>query len=85
MWQFFIEKQLIYSSDPALIQRFIDPAPFSKFYLEIDNESPGGIGKWLGWQIVKSYVENNPKVEINKLLSLPAQTIFNKSNYKPRR
>lgn len=85
MWQFFIEKQLIYNTDPALIQRFIDPAPFSKFYLEIDNESPGEIGKWLGWQIVKSYVENNPEIDINQLIYLPAQTIFNKSNYKPRR
>ena len=85
MWQFFIEKQFIYNSDPTLIQRFIDPAPFSKFYLEIDNESPGEIGKWLGWQIVKSFVEKNPEIDINNLLSLPAQTMFNKSNYKPQR
>ena len=41
MWQYFVQKQLLYNTDPSLTQRFIDPAPFSKFYLEIDNESPG--------------------------------------------
>jgi hypothetical protein len=30
---------------------------FSKFYLEIDNESPGQVGGWIGWQIVRSYMK----------------------------
>jgi hypothetical protein len=34
------------------------PAPFSKFYLEIDNDSPGRIGAWIGWQMVRSYMKN---------------------------
>ena len=40
IWQYFIENQLLYNTSPSLQQRFIEPAPFSKFYLEIDNESP---------------------------------------------
>ncbi len=85
IWQYFIEKRLLYSTDPSLSQRFVDPAPFSKFYLEIDNESPGRIGIWLGWQIIRSYLERYPKTEIQALLNLPAQTLFSKSNYKPSR
>ena len=85
MWQYFIEKQLLFNTDPSLFQRFIAPAPFSKFYLEIDNESPGRVGVWLGWQIIKSYMKRYPETEINALLNLPAQTLFSKSNYKPRR
>ena len=85
MWQYFIEKQLLFNTDPSLLQRFIAPAPFSKFYLEIDNESPGRVGVWLGWQIIKSYMKRYPETEINTLLNLPAQTLFSKSNYKPRR
>ena len=38
MWRYFVEKELLYSTDPKLGARFISPAPFSKFYLEIDNE-----------------------------------------------
>ena len=85
IWQYFIENQLLYNTSPSLQQRFIEPAPFSKFYLEIDNESPGRIGVWLGWQIIKSYISRHPKTDINEILSLPAQTIFSKSNYKPRK
>ena len=85
MWQYFIEKQLLYQTTPSLIQRFIEPAPFSKFYLEIDNESPGRIGIWLGWQVIRSYMDRYPQTDINTLLNLPAQTIFSKSNYKPRK
>ena len=85
IWQYFIEKQILFNSVPSLVKRFIEPAPFSKFYLEIDNESPGRIGVWLGWQIIKSYLKRYPKTDINTLLNLPPQTIFSKSNYKPRK
>ena len=85
MWQYIVEKQLLYNTDPSLSNRFIEPAPFSKFYLEIDNESPGRIGVWIGWQIIKSYMKRYPDTEISALLNLPAHTLFSKSNYKPRR
>jgi gliding motility-associated lipoprotein GldB len=85
MWQYFVEKQLLYNTDPSVSQRFLEPAPFSKFYLEIDNESPGRVGAWIGWQIVKSYMKRYPNTEISTLLNLPAQTLFSKSNYKPKR
>ena len=80
MWQYIVEKQLLYNTDPSLSNRFIEPAPFSKFYLEIDNESPGRIGVWIGWQIIKSYMKRYPDTEISTLLNLPAQTLFSKSN-----
>ncbi|NCF30980.1 MAG: gliding motility lipoprotein GldB [Bacteroidetes bacterium] len=85
MWQYFVQKQLLYNTDPSLAQRFIEPAPFSKFYLEIDNESPGSVGVWMGWQIIKSFMNRYPDTEINALLNLPAQTLFSKSNYKPKK
>ena len=84
IWQYFIEKELLYSTDSKLPNRFINPAPFSKFYLaEIDNESPGKVGQFVGWQIVKAYMDNND-VTLTELLNTPAQTVFNKSKYKPR-
>ena len=55
IWKYFIENELLFETDDDLIDRFIIPAPFSKFYLEIDNESPGKIGQWIGWQILRSF------------------------------
>jgi len=85
IWRYFVDKKILYDSDPKLAPRFINPAPFSKFYLELDNESPGRIGQWLGWQIVKSYVENNKNVPLQDLLAMDAKTIFDNSKYKPKK
>ena len=84
IWRYFIDKQLLYSDDQKLIPRFINPAPFSKFYLEIDNESPGKVGAYIGWQIVNSYMKNN-EVSLQQLLDTNAQEIFKKSKYKPKK
>lgn len=82
IWRYFVEKEILYSTDPRLPGRFINAAPFSKFYLEIDNESPGQIGRFIGWQIVRAYMNNND-TDINSLLSENASTIFSLSKYKP--
>lgn len=84
MWRYFIEGQLLYDDDLKLLPRFINPAPFSKFYLEIDNESPGKVGAWIGWQIVRSYMKNN-EVSLPQLMKTSAKEIFEKSNYKPKK
>jgi len=84
IWKYFIDKELLFSTDSKLPNRFINPAPFSKFYLaEIDNESPGRLGQYTGWQIVRAYMDNND-VSLNQLLSTSAENIFNKAKYKPR-
>ncbi len=83
MWRNFIENEYLYSTDNKLNQRFLEPAPFSKFGLELDNESPGRLGRYIGWQIVRAFMENND-VSIVQLMPMPADEIFKKSNYKPR-
>ena len=85
IWRFFVDENLLYSSDSKLANRFINLAPFSKFYLEIDNESPGRIGQWIGWQIVRSYMENNPKTTVADLFKMDARELFEKSKYKPKK
>jgi gliding motility-associated lipoprotein GldB len=84
IWRYFIEREMLYSDEQKLTSRFIDPAPFSKFYLEIDNESPGQVGAWVGWQIVRSYMENNDAT-VGELMKTNAKEIFEKSKYKPKK
>ncbi|MEM0575118.1 gliding motility lipoprotein GldB [Flavobacterium polysaccharolyticum] len=84
IWRYFIDKEMLYSVDAKLIPRFLSPAPFSKFYLEIDNDSPGQVGAWIGWQIVRSYMKNND-ITINELLNKKAKEIFEQSKYKPKK
>ncbi|MFY8111005.1 MAG: gliding motility lipoprotein GldB [Flavobacterium sp.] len=84
IWRYFIDKEMLYSVDAKLVPRFLSPAPFSKFYLEIDNESPGQVGAWIGWQIVRSYMKNND-ISVNELLNKKAKEIFEQSKYKPKK
>lgn len=84
IWRYFIEKELLYSTDSSLPSRFVAPAPFTKFYLELDSESPGRLGQYLGWQIVRSYMENNT-VEFMDMLQVDVNDIFMNAKFKPRK
>lgn len=83
IWRYFVERDLLYSTDKQLQARFIEPAPFSKFQLELDNESPDRVGRYIGWQIVRAFMKNN-EVTLEQMVTIPAEEIFKKSNYKPR-
>jgi len=84
IWRHFVENELLYSTDIKLPSRFINPAPFSKFYLDLDNESSGRLGQYIGWQIVRAYMENN-NVALSKMLITNADDIFKQSKFKPRK
>lgn len=84
IWRYFVEKEYIFDTDSELYTRFLYPAPFSKFYLELDHESPDRLGQYIGWQMVRKFMEKN-EVTVKELLETDAATIFNKSNYKPRK
>ena len=84
IWKYFIDNKLLFSTDSKLNARFINNAPFSKFYMEMDKESPGRIGVWLGWQIIRSFMNNN-NVTLQQLLQLDEQELFKNSKYKPKK
>jgi len=65
IWSYFVEKELFYDTDLDLRSRFMSPAPYSKFNLDIDKKSPGGIGRWLGFKIVNSYMNHN-QITVNQ-------------------
>ncbi|MGI9551677.1 MAG: gliding motility lipoprotein GldB [Aurantibacter sp.] len=85
IWRYFIERELLYSTDNDLERRFLDPGPFSRFGLElVDTESPSQIGRYVGWQIVRAYMDKND-LTLQQLLHVPAEEIFKASNYKPKK
>jgi gliding motility-associated lipoprotein GldB len=84
IWRYFIERELLYSTDAELGPRFLEPAPFSKFRLELDNESPGRLGRYLGWQIVRTFMSAE-EISLGQMLHLPAEELFRRSNYKPKK
>lgn len=84
IWRYFVERELLFSTDPDLTARFLRPAPFSKFYLQLDNEAPARLGRYIGWQMVRQYAERSEE-SLSEILQKPGEVIFKESNYKPRR
>lgn len=84
VWMYFMDKNILFSTEQKLRQRFIENAPFSKFYTTEDSLSPGKIGVWLGWQIVTSYMKHND-VSLQELLEKDTDEIFKNSKYKPKK
>ena len=84
IWNYFVESNLVFSDDQRLSERFINPAPFSKFYTEIDNDSSPQIGIFTGWQICRRFFQEKPETKLADFLKMNAQEIFNQSNYKPK-
>ena len=84
VWKYFVQNKLLFSTDQELSRRFIEDAPFSKFHLENDNETPGRIGVWFGWQIVRAYMQHND-VSLQKMLRTDNEDVFKKSKYKPKK
>jgi hypothetical protein len=84
IWAFFSEKEYLFNTSQDLSLRFISFAPYSKFNLDIDKDSPGSIGKWIGFNIVSSYMKYN-KVSIEELIKTNNYKIYKKSKYKPKK
>jgi len=82
IWANFLENDLLYESSHFIKNKFIGERPKT---FEISNNCPGRIGLWVGWQIVKSYMENNPEVTLQELMStVDVNLIFSKAKYKPK-
>ncbi len=81
VWFYFIDNNLLYTKETTEIIKYMGEAPFIQGFPE---GSPGRIGHWLGWQIVKAYMQNNPTITIEQLMKEDnAQKILNDSKYKP--
>jgi hypothetical protein len=82
IWSFFIDNKLLFSFDPNLMNKYVNDGPTTNGF---PKESPGNIGKYIGWQIVKSYMDNHKEVSLQQLMEQKdLLKIFNESKYKPR-
>lgn len=84
IWAYFVENELLFSTKSDNYRKFIQVAPFSKFGMKFDSQSPGRIGQWIGLQIVKSYMLKNKNITLQELLKeRDARKILKLSGYKP--
>ncbi|WP_187696143.1 gliding motility lipoprotein GldB, partial [Xanthovirga aplysinae] len=82
VWAHFLQNELLYSTQPGKKAKYLSERP--KVY-EIGNKCPGRVGVWLGWEIVKKYMEEHPEVTLEQLMKdSDAKKIFIESKYKAK-
>lgn len=83
VWARLLEQNLLYSTDAKKLRKLVSPSPNAPVVFQ---EAPGEIGNWIGWQIVKAYMERNPDTSMDALLQFTdAQKFLEQARYKPRR
>ena len=83
IWAFFVEQKLLFSNSVEQYSKYISEGPTTNGF---PKESPGNIATFIGWQIVKSYMKENPGVTLEKLMNEnDASVILRDSKYKPKK
>lgn len=80
VWDLFAQNNLLQTIDNNIIKNYIGESPKTQ---ELGEASPGNIGSFAGWQIVKKFMKKNPDLSVQQLMVTDAETIFQQAKYKP--
>ncbi|HQW05957.1 MAG: hypothetical protein IPH05_02875 [Flavobacteriales bacterium] len=80
IWKDLVGKDQLYSRNADVIGRFMNDGPFTN---GLPRESPGHVGEWIGYRMVKAYMNDNPDLTFEQLIQLKDPRLVLKS-YKPR-
>ncbi len=80
IWAFFVQNDMLYKTDPQLIREYVTDGPFTN---ALGKDSPGNIGQFVGWQIVKKWAAKNKGISMDSLMKKDPIKLFEESRYKP--
>jgi hypothetical protein len=82
IWSRLVEDEVLFATSHLVKQKYIAERPKT---VEVGEECPGRIGTWVGWQIVKKYMELHSDVTLPQLMKMSdAARLFRESGYKPQ-
>lgn len=82
IWSWFVGENLLYNTDYLRVQKYFTEAPFTP-ELGNNNESAPKLGTYIGWMMVRKYMQKNPTLSLVDLFkNTDAQDILEQSKYK---
>ncbi|HEY6506132.1 MAG TPA: hypothetical protein VIZ28_19285 [Chitinophagaceae bacterium] len=82
IWSYITKNEDLRSVNPATLQTYIGEAPFTSVFSQ--ELSPGNIGQWIGWQIVKKFAANNSGMKPEEIMQTIPDKILEGARYKPK-
>ena len=83
IWAFFIENDLLYNTRLTEFMKFIHDGNSTSGF---PNEAPAQMGSYIGWQIIRAYMNKNPEITLAELMQEnDINKILSKANYKPKK
>lgn len=82
IWHYFSKQKLLYSTQWQEILRYVNDGPNST---GMPPESPGNIGSWIGWQLVRTYIKKHPNETWMQMMNNQSDglSFLRASGYKP--
>ncbi len=82
MWQYLVEKNLLFNTEQFTIRKLTGEAPFTAYFTK---ESPGRAAVWIGFRIVESYMMKHPEIKMEEMMrNTDVQGILEKAKYSPQ-
>lgn len=82
IWAWFLQENLLYEYDYHRMQKYLGEAPFTPELGE-QNESAPKLGVFLGWKIIRKFMERHPETSLKELMEMTdAQMILDESKYR---
>ena len=80
IYSFFLQNELLFQESNLIKKKYLSERPNT---FEISESVPGRVGRWLGWKIVLSYMNNSTYTLEELLKEDDYKNIFYNSNYDP--
>lgn len=81
VWAYFLDKERLYDNNRLKFNYLIDEGYTTQ---GMPPESPGKMGRWVGWQIVRAYMNSHKDITMVDLFNEPrGQIILEESGYRP--
>lgn len=73
LWKYLVDEKLLFSENERDRINLLNDAPFT---VGLPEKGPDRLGQFLGWRMIRMYMEKHPDTSLEQLLKIPYNTIL---------
>lgn len=84
MWVDLVNRKVLFSKNAFENDKYFTDGPFTNAP-NVSRDAPPRVGEWLGWQLVKKYMETHTSISLKELMDeKDLMKIYKESGYRPK-